>query len=127
MDGDRSVEKLGIIALFNLSPNFYAFLGGVYVSTAVNLYTGVFAGEAIPTRWRTILLSALLALVSGILWSVIAWNLEMVNRLAIIQSPEFIDEQKIWKKLLIGRLPKLIIGLIGALSCAIISSIALLF
>jgi hypothetical protein len=127
MNGENILQKSGLFIPFTLSPNFYAFLGGVFISAAVNLYTGVFAGEAVPTRWKIILISALLAFISGTLWSMIAWNLETINRLAITQSPEFVDEQKIWRKLIMVKLPKLTTYLLGALSCALASSVILLF
>ncbi len=127
MSGEKISLKGRFLVLFNLSPNFYAFLGGVFISTAVNLYTGVFAAETIPLRWKTVLISALLAFISGMLWSVIAWNLETINRLTITQSPEFVDEQKIWRKLILARLPRLATYLICAFSCALTSSVILLF
>lgn len=127
MNGERMSRNSIIISILNLSPNYYSFLGGVFISAAINLYTGVFASEVIPTRWRTILLSALLAFLSGVLWSIVAWNLEKINRLAIAQSPEFVDEQVIWRKLVLSKLPKLTINLICAFLCAAISSIILLF
>ena len=82
MNGDLSTKKLNASAIFNLSPNFYAFMGGLFISAAVNLYTGVFAADQLPNRWKIILLSSLLAFLSGIAWSVLAWNLETINRLA---------------------------------------------
>jgi hypothetical protein len=119
MVGNNHRYKSGLLKPFSLSPNFYAFLGGVLISTAVNLYTGIFASDGMPIRWRVVLLSAILAAVSGAMWSVIAWNLETINRLSIIQSPEFMDEQKIWTKLISDRLPRLIayfgLGLVSAI------------
>jgi len=127
MNGEKFFQKSNLFIPFNLSPNFYAFLGGVFISAAVNLYTGVFAADSVPERWKIILISAFLAFISGALWSLIAWNLETINRLAIIQSPEFVDEQKMWRKLLLAKFPKLTIYLIGAFSCAVGSSLILLF
>jgi hypothetical protein len=119
MVGNNHPHKSGLLKPFSLSPNFYAFLGGVFISTAVNLYTGIFASDDTPLKWRAVLVSAILAAVSGAMWSVIAWNLEMINRLSIIQSPEFMDEQRIWTKLISARLPRLIayfsLGLVSAI------------
>lgn len=127
MNGDQFFQKNRLFIPFSISPNFYAFLGGVFISAAVNLYTGVFTGEVLPVRWKIILISAIFAFVSGTLWSVISWNLEIINRLAIIQSPEFVDEQKMWRQLLLAKLPKLVVYLICAFSSAIASSLILLF
>ncbi len=126
-NGDELPPRNIIFIPFNLSPNFYAFLGGVFISASVNLYTGVFAGETIPSRWKIILASALLAFISGMLWSMIAWNLETINRLTITQSPEFVDEQAIWRKLIIAQMPKLATYIVCAFACALASSAILLF
>lgn len=127
MNGEKIFSKNIFLIPFNITPNFYAFLGGVFISMAVNLYTNIFAGDDIPARWKVILISAILAFLSGSFCSVVAWNLELINRLAILQSPEFVDEQKIRRQLLLNKTPKLILYLGCAFLCAVISSLILLF
>ena len=53
-------------------PIYYSFLSGVFVSVAANLFTGVFGSDVLPAKTFTVLWSSAFALLSSILWSVVA-------------------------------------------------------
>lgn len=125
MDGRGFIGKRLFLKVLSLSPNYYAFLGGVFISASVNLYTGIFAADSAPNRWRFLLLSAMFSFLSGIIWSAMAWNLETINRLSIVQSPEFMDEQKIWERLVLARIRRLALYFAAAF-CSAVFGLALL-
>ena len=72
-----------------------------------------------------LLISALLALLSGISWSSLAWNLEVVNRLALLQSPEFLDEEQLWDALISRKKVVLYLNLFLAIVCAVVGLLIL--
>lgn len=115
-----------LLRVLRLNPNYFAFLGGVFIATSVNLYTTIFAADMRPLRWDMILLAAFSMLVSSVFWTILAWNLEPIYSLTISQSPNWMDEQKAWKALVEARLKRLAIYLCIALMAAIIGLILLL-
>ncbi len=58
--------------LFRVLPTYYSFLGGIFVSIAANLFTGIYGSDSPPAKINILLLSAGLALLSSLLWIVVA-------------------------------------------------------
>ena len=117
--GNRFPGKGILLRVFRLSPNSFAFLGGVFISVAVNLYTGVYATDALPMRWLPIVCASVAALISSFFWTAIAWILEPLRSLALSQSPDWMDPEEVWERLLSPELPKLMICLVIACAAAI--------
>jgi len=117
----------GILKLLRLGPNDFSFLGGIFIATSVNLYTGVFAADVRPGRWVTILTAGLSILVSGFFWSAIAWNLGSILTLTSSAPPESVNEKDTWEKIISPNLKKLGAYLTVACVAALIGLIVLLF
>lgn len=117
----------GILRLLRSGPNYFSFLGGVFVATSVNLYTGVFAAGVRPDRWVTIIASGSSMLVSGFFWSAIAWNLGSILTLTGSAPPESVNEEDVWKKIITPNLRKLSTYFTLACVAAVIGLIVLLF
>lgn len=120
--GDNFPGKAQILRLLRLSPSYFGFLGGIFISLSINLYTDAFAADVLPIRWRTILVAASCIFISGLFWTVIAWNLEPIHHLVIAQPTEGTDEQKereVWDRFLGPKLTRLVIYLIVACSAAL--------
>lgn len=58
--------------LFRVLPIYYSFLSGAFVSIAANLFTGIYGSDSPPAKINILLLSAGLALLSSLLWIVVA-------------------------------------------------------
>lgn len=114
------IIKDTLLRVFRLSPNYFAFLSGVFISASINLYTSIVLMERASSRFQAILVGSVLLFVSGVFCSIIAWNLESINRLAIYESPKFIDEQKVWEKLVQRQLGRLFFYLISAILLAVL-------
>jgi len=109
-----------LLKVLRLSPNYFAFLGGVLISASINLYTNIVLIENPIKEFSDILAGGILLLLSGICCSIIAWNLESINRLAIHESPKFMDDQEIWNKLILRKSKTFSICLIGIIVFAVI-------
>ncbi len=108
-----------MIRLFRLNPTYFAFLGGVFVTTSINLYTAVYAYTSTPpTRWKPISFAALCSLISGACFSAIAFKLEPIHKLAFSKAPRYVDEQKEWTRLLSTEKQMLTILLVVGLASA---------
>ena len=92
-----------LLRLAKVSSNYYSFISGVFIALSINLYTGIFSGEQVPTRWRIILASSVLAFVSSVCWSIVAWKLDPIQKLAISESPKAIHPDQTYKALLEGK------------------------
>lgn len=71
-----------ILAPFRINPNIYIFLSAIFVAQFVNLFTSVFGADKRPDRYVELSVSAALALLSGVIWSLLAWQLEAIERVA---------------------------------------------
>ena len=58
--------------LFRVLPIYYSFLSGAFVSISANLFTGIYGSDSQPAKINILLLSAGLALLSSLLWIVVA-------------------------------------------------------
>ena len=58
--------------LFRVLPIYYSFLSGAFVSISANLFTGIYGSDSPPAKINILLLSAGLALLSSLLWIVVA-------------------------------------------------------
>ena len=67
--------------VFRIDPLTYSFASGIFVSIAANLFTGVYSTDTAPMRIHALLLSAGLALASGIAWIFVASEVEKFGRL----------------------------------------------
>ena len=101
-----------MIKLFKLNPNFYSFLGGVFIAAAVNFYTSVYAVDIRPSNWKIIILASILTFISSAFLTVISWNLEMVNRLTYTSPDKMVDYEVLWAKLIDLRFVRLCLYLI---------------
>lgn len=108
-----------LLKVLRLSPNYYAFLGGVLISASVSLYTNIVLIENSPKSFFVIVAGSILLLVSGICSSKVAWDLESTNRLAIHESPAFMDDKEIWTKLILGKAKMFSVSLIGTVFFAV--------
>ena len=109
-----------LLRVFRLSPNYFAFLSAVFISASINLYTSIILIERTSNRFQAIFAGSILLFVSGVFCSIIAWNLESINRLAIYESPKFIDDQEVWEKLIQRQLGKLFFYLLSAILLAVL-------
>lgn len=108
-----------LLKVLRLSPNYFAFLSGVLISASISLYANIVLIENPLKNFFVILAGSILLLISSICSSIIAWNLESINRLAIHESPKFMDDQEIWNKLILGKSKTFSICLISAIVFAV--------
>jgi uncharacterized membrane protein len=94
------------LKILRVNANYYSFLSGVFISVSIGLYTAVFATDEIPSRWRILLLSALLTFVSSLFWSAFAWELDAIQKLAIAEAPDFIEPDQMLLRLVERRRTK---------------------
>src|SRR5438067_1285192 len=88
-----------ILRLLRVNANFYYFLSGVFLTISINLYTGIFSSNELPGRWKVLITSIILTLVSSLFWSAIAWELDAVQKLVISESPGWMDSDTMLLKL----------------------------
>ncbi len=94
-------QSLGSYAEFlarvlRASPVYISLIGGVFISMGTSSYMSVFSAEIIPKRWVELLLSAGLGTLGGIAWSVLALRVDKLQRVALVESPEWVSSDKIW-------------------------------
>ena len=119
----KSLLKTLLLTALRWNPNNFAFLGGVFISASVNLYTSIAVTEAPPRGAVAILWASILLFVAGISSSALSWNLDSINRLTFRESPAFLREDQIrsiWEGLISERLLKLCLFL----SLTILSSVS---
>lgn len=114
VDTIRSWLKTLLLGVLRWNPNNFAFLGGVFISASVNLYTSVAVVDTPLRRIAAILWATVLLFVAGVCSSALSWNLDSINRLAYRESPTFMKEEQIrsiWEALVLERLVKLCVFL----------------
>jgi hypothetical protein len=111
----RIPQSEWFVKVFRLSPNYFAFLGGVFISSSVNLYTSALTADPRPQRVFVLLAAAACMFVSGFAWTAIAWNLEPIFTIARAEGPTSIEglAETLSQRLLARRLPRLV----GYLAC----------
>ena len=69
------------MGIFRLSPTFYSFIGGIWVSLATNLFTGMLTADTLPALCRSIALGASIVgfLITAIACLLISLRLEVVR------------------------------------------------
>ena len=115
--------KRRVIGVFKLSPNYFSFISAVFISISVNLYTTVAVAKSIAARsarYQYVLAGSVLLFISGLFSSILAWNLESISRLALRQTPGFMNEQEVWEKLVLGRFRRLFFYLLCAMTFAML-------
>jgi hypothetical protein len=93
------------------------------VAVSINFYTGIYSGEALPSRWGLLILAAAASFISSAAWAVISWNLDSIQRLAISEAPSWIDHSTAdaaWLSLLKPRALRLQSALIVAVFSAVV-------
>lgn len=111
--------------LLLISSNIYFFLAGVFVSVAVNLYTGLLSADTRPVRWIQISIAVTFTLVSALIWSVLAWQLEERQGTVGATTGSFGDRLQTWSIVLSGKRGRLIALFWGAVITAVIGLAAL--
>jgi putative effector of murein hydrolase len=92
-----------LLRLVKINSNYYSFMSGVFVALSINLYTNIFSGEQIPTRWKIILASSVLTFVSSVCWIFMAWKFDPMQKLVMSESPKAIHPDRTYKALLAGK------------------------
>jgi hypothetical protein len=109
--------------LFRLGPNPYSFFSGTVISAAVNLLTSVVFPRALELEVVLPIVSALLFFSAGCFSIVLAWELEEINRVALVKRPEFLadsDEKRdVWTVIVDSRLTKLSVCLFSSVTCSV--------
>lgn len=103
--------------LLRLSPNYYAFISGVVVSIATELFLGIFSGGEIASQWPIQMIGSICALISSLFWSVIAWNIGAIQNAILESAPPSATMtaiEEVWQTKLTPRLPRLRIYFIVA-------------
>lgn len=85
--------------------NYYSFLSGVMISISLEIYIELFSGETIPNNWFLSLGIAILSFISALNWSIIAWTLASIQNLVYKESPDFMNVDEIWSKVISKKLP----------------------
>src|SRR4030067_3723598 len=92
-----------LLSLIKINANYYSFISGVFIALSINLYTNIFSGEQIPTRWKIILVSSILTFISSVCWIYLSWKIDPIPKLAISESPKEIQPEQTYKALLAGK------------------------
>jgi hypothetical protein len=102
--------KQKLLKVFRLRSNYFAFLGGIFISVSINLLTGIFVVDTLPNKTNIILISAVSSFLSAFYWLRIGMALEDVDVLAFSKFPLSLrgsESQDIWEKLVASNLLKL--------------------
>lgn len=86
------MRSLAIKSL-QLNANIYSFLSGIFLSMSINLYASIFSQDVLPSRWEILVLSSASTLISSIFWSAIAWQLDSIQKLVLVDSPNWVDTE----------------------------------
>jgi hypothetical protein len=81
------------IKLLQLNANIYSFLSGIFLSMSINLYASIFSQDVLPSRWIVLALSSACTLISSLFWSAIAWQLDGIQKLALVDSPNWVNAE----------------------------------
>lgn len=95
--------KCIILQAIRINANYYSFISGLMVAVAVNLYTGIFSGEEIPTRCNILLLSSLLTFISAVCWIVMSWKFDPIQKMSAPGTPDQIISEHTYSALLAGK------------------------
>ena len=74
--------------LSKIDPNYLSFTSGILLSTAINVYTGIFLAENLPKSLITISVSFILMMISAALLTNLAIRLQILRDAAIEKAPK---------------------------------------
>jgi hypothetical protein len=111
--------------LLIISSSVYFFLAGVMVSVSVNLYTGIFSSDTAPHRWIQITAAVILTAISALLWSLLAWRLEELQRVLSASKGAVGDRIETWSVLISGKRRRLIVLFWGGIIAAAVGLVLL--
>ena len=108
--------------LFRISPNYFSFLGGVFIAASVNIYTSIFVSDTLPAKWILLLVACCLLFVSGFFWTKLAWRLEGLR-----SAPEWIQKKDQWLKRPSPEFNKLVFYFTVACAAAVVGLLVMIF
>ena len=108
------------IKLLRVNANIYSFLSGIFLSMSINLYASILSQDVLPSRWRILALSSACTLVSALFWSAIAWQLDGIQKLALVDSPNWVDSEALLIRIASTKKFRLIMCYLISVSAAIL-------
>ena len=118
--------RVEMASVFRLSPNYFALLAGILISTSINFFTTVVIDPNYPEKWTIISCSSFLIMMSALLLSVISWNLEKLQRLYDIAPEDERNSDYAWEKFIGPDLKKLSAYLISSIIMVLVGLLILL-
>lgn len=128
MNWNKCEKKLRgeMASVFRLSPNYFALLAGILISTSINFFTTVVIDPNYPEKWVIILCSSFFIMMSALFLSGISWNLEKLQRLYDIAPEDERNSDYAWEKFIDPDLKKLSAYLISSIIIVLVGLIFLL-
>ena len=80
--------------LRSISPTYFAFLGAISISAAVNSYTSIICNVQAPPRWTFLALAAVLLVIAGLSWTVLSVWLGDVQQL-VKSAPSVLKDDEV--------------------------------
>lgn len=114
-----------MIAL-RINANYYSFLSGVFIAVSINLYTGIFSSDQVPTRWLFLIISTILTFISAAFWAIISWEIDAIQKLVLVDSPDYVDENELLRKFATEKRFKIVSYFVIAIMSAVLGLIILL-
>ena len=115
-----------IASVFSLSPNYFALLAGILISTSINFFSVVVIDPNYSEKLLMISYSSLFIMISAILLSVISWKLEELHRLYVKAPDDKIASDHPWENFIDSDLKKLSEYLISSIIMVFVGLIILL-
>lgn len=112
-------------ALFRISPIFYSFLSGLFITVSVNIYTSIYSPDVLSKYYKALLISSGFCLASGIILIILSIKLDSLQSLAK-KAPNGYDKGSVWQGLLNKDKQRLVAFLISAILLALIGMLLLL-
>ena len=112
--------KKAFLAVFRMNPAAFAFMSGIVISLPMDLISGIaLEGKRFSEVVNLLFASAVLT-IGALLWSVLAWRLESILRVALLEAPSFVEADKAWEAVVSSRMLMLVRLLVGSLALTII-------
>jgi hypothetical protein len=129
MNENRNIYKKirgEVASVFRISPNYFALLAGILISTSINFFTVVVIDPNHSEKCVIISCSSFFIMMSAILLSAISWNLEKLQRLYDIAPEDVRNSDHAWEKFIDPDLKKLSEYLISSIIIVLVGLIFLL-
>jgi signal transduction histidine kinase len=108
--------------LAKIEPSYFNFLSGILLSTAINVYTGIFLSENIPEFLAIVIASAVLMIISSALLTNLGIKLQNLRNLALEASPRnFSPSER--ENILLELIARNLINLFSKFSLAVLLAI----